>query len=42
MRMYKAAPKNVKATILEGLNSNENILLKDVEEGSKCNPLAME
>ena len=33
IRMYKVAPKNVKATILEGLISNENISLKDVQEG---------
>ena len=40
--MYKAAPNNVKATILEGLISNENISLKDIQEGAWCNPFAME
>ena len=30
--MYKAAPRKVKATILEGLISNENISLKDFKE----------
>ena len=33
MRMYKAAPRRVKATIIEGLISNEKLSFKDLEEG---------
>ena len=33
VRMYKAAPRKVKATIIEGLISKENISFKDLEEG---------
>ena len=33
MRMYKAAPRKVKATIIESLISNDNLSFKDLEEG---------
>ena len=33
VRMFKAAPRKVNATILEGLISNENISFKNLEEG---------
>ena len=33
MRMYKAAPRRVKATIIEGLISNDKLSFKDLEEG---------
>ena len=33
VRMYKAAPRKVKATIIEGLILNKNITFKDLQEG---------
>ena len=33
MRMYKAAPRRVKITTIEGLISNEKLSFKDLEEG---------